>query len=397
MRRIQLKLVAVLATLAAATLAATLTGATGAAAAPSSSPSPTSGSSAPPTGTSSSTTNGTDSARKLTFGIGPALPVPSTQVVDGRPYLSFLASPGATIHDAVAIFNIGTKPVHLHVYAADATDTSTGDFALQPAAAKRTDAARWIRLRLPKSGTITVPARRGDHYGRVAVPFTARIPAQAEPGDHAAGIIASLQTLSQNKQGARVRLDQRIGVRTYFHLAGPVRPKVAVENLHAAYQRDRNVRGTGTITLSYVVHNTGNLRVNVSPLVTLSRWFSSPLHSYPPGLKDLLPGARVRVSQTIEDVRGFGPVKATVTLFPSPVDPTITVRGAPATAHVTVWAWPWISIAIGTLLLLLVLLSGGWWWRRHRRRARLTVSGSRGASPKSKKEPALARRSASAP
>src|SRR5262245_26506866 len=106
MRTFQPKLVAVLAVLAAALVAVPLTGAAGPAiAAPSSSPSPTAGSSAPPTGTSSDgTAPGSQTAQKLTFGIGPAYKVPSTQVVDGRPYISVLATPGGTVSDAVAIF-----------------------------------------------------------------------------------------------------------------------------------------------------------------------------------------------------------------------------------------------------------------------------------------------------
>ena len=32
-----------------------------------------------------------------------------------------------------------------------------------------------------------------------------------------------------------------------------------IEKLQVAYQRDRNLQGTGTVTLSYVVHNTGKV------------------------------------------------------------------------------------------------------------------------------------------
>jgi hypothetical protein len=326
--------------------------------------------------------------KNLTFGIGPASPVPSSQVVDGRPYLNFLASPGGIIQDKVAVYNVGTKPVRLKVYASDAVDSTDGSFTLLPQGAKQTDAGSWIKLATPRHGMVTVPPARetkhGKKYGRVIVPFTVTIPADATPGDHAAGILASLQTISTTKQGARVKFDQRIGIRAYFQLAGTVVPKVAIEGFHASYHRDKNLKGHGTVTMSYVVHNTGNLRVSVSPLATITRYFAKALHEYPAVIPDILPGAKVDVTETVPAVGDFGRMKATVTLFPTPVDTNVSQKGAPVLSSATFWAWPWLVIGIAAVAVLALLAAGGWWWRHRREDAESTPPGPRQGSDRKK-------------
>jgi len=369
MRTLQPKLVAVLALVAAALFLA-----------------PMASANADDTGSTSSS----KPHQQLTFGIGPALPVPSTQVVDGRPYLSFLGSPGGTVQDAVALLNLGHRPVTLSVYAADATDTSAGDFALLSQSAPRTDAAKWIHLQLPRSGKVTVPPRHGNHYGRVVVPFTASIPADASPGDHAAGIIASLSSIGKDQQGARIRFNQRIGVRTYFQLSGAAKPQLTVKNLQVHYQRTRNLKGQGDVSLSYDVKNTGNLRLSVSPLVSLDRWLFSTLNFYPPSIPDLLPGATVELHQTLKDVGGFGKMNLTVNAFGTPVDTTVPQKAPPASASVSLWAWPWLVILTALLIVLLLIGAGTWWWRRHRRKARLVAADQAGPSSRPK-APAMAR------
>src|SRR5690242_12229279 len=50
------------------------------------------------------------------FGIGPS----TDRTVDGRPYYYFVATPGVSFTDHVAVLNIGSKPLTLSVYATDA-------------------------------------------------------------------------------------------------------------------------------------------------------------------------------------------------------------------------------------------------------------------------------------
>lgn len=314
-----------------------------------------------------------DDSAHATFGIGPAHDVPASQTLDGRPYLNYLATPGATVLDSVAVLNLADEPVTLRVYPTDAEQGEDGAFGLLPEGDKPADAGSWIKLKLPKSGKVTVPARQGNTYGRVLVPVQVRIPQDATPGDHVGGIIASLQAVSTDKKGTRIRLDQRIGLRTYFRIAGPLKPKLAIENLRASYHAKRDPRGRGTVTASYTVHNTGNVRMNASQIVRLDRTFGSVITRYPASLNDILPGSRVRVTTRLDGVVGLGKLTATATIFPTPTDPTVPSTRGFVQKKVTFWAVSWWLLGAIALLLLLLLGGGFWWWRGWRRKKRLKL------------------------
>lgn len=355
---------------------------------------------AEPTPTPPTAPDPTDTSDNLTFGIGPALPVPATQTVDGRPYLKYLASPGSTVTDEVALINLSDEPVTLKVYATDAVQTGDGAFGLLPGDETPSDAGSWFELNLPRSGEVTVPARSRKKYGRVEVPIVARIPATAEPGDHVAGIVASLVTVGKNDEGARIKFDQRIGLRTYFRVSGPVNPGLTIENLRATYESDNDIKGRGTVALSYDIHNTGNVRMYTSQLVNVTAWRRDPIVLYPAPVADILPGATIHVTETVDQVM-IGKVDVEVTLVPKPVDPEIPRTGLVQEQR-TLWAWPWLLIAIiaAAVLLLLLLLVAVLWWRHRRKRRRTALPGRRkGKTTKekgrrAKGEPVLVSRSA---
>jgi hypothetical protein len=313
------------------------------------------------------------------WGMGPANHVPDQQVVDGRAYLVYSANPGATILDRVAIFNYGTKPLTLQVYPTDAVQSDTGAFGLLPGGEAPADAGSWIQLvGLPKSGRITVPGRVGDAaFGTKLVKFVARVPAKAEPGDHVGGIVASLKVTSRNKDGAKITLDQRVGVRAYFSLSGALDPRVAIEHLTASYRADGGPSGRGSYTVSYDVHNTGNLRLNVAQDVSVDRCVvpkvlcPSDLVAHPDQLKDLLPGSRVRITRTFHHRFGLGRLSAHVTLHPTVVEAGYSKKVPTVSASVAFWALPWVLIAVIAATALLLGLLGWWIDRRRRRRARL--------------------------
>jgi hypothetical protein len=325
------------------------------------------------------------------WGMGPANHVPDKQVVDGRAYLVYAANPGATILDRVAIFNYGTEPLTLQVYPTDAVQSDTGAFGLLPGGEAPADAGSWIKLLgLPKNGKITVPGRSGGKpFGTRLVKFVARVPAKAEPGDHVGGIVASLKVTGRDKDGANFTLDQRLGVRAYFSLSGPLDPRVAIEDLTASYRDHRDPLGRGTYTVSYYVHNTGNLRLDVEQDVTVHRCLvpkavcpSSDLVAHPDQLRDLLPGSRVRITRTFTDRFGLGRPSAEVTLHPTVIEDGYTKKVPDASATVAFWALPWLLIAIIVAVLLVLGLLGWWIDRRRRRRARLRAEIAASPAPR---------------
>jgi len=309
----------------------------------------------------------------LKFGIGPANHVPPKQVVDGRAYLIYAANPGATIFDRVALFNYSARPLRVQVYATDASSSEDGTFGLLPGNIKATDAGRWIKLHVPKSGLVTIPARTGKlPYGVLRVPFTMSIPLKATPGDHAGGVVVSVKSTSTNKKGAKITLDQRVGLRTYISLSGKLTPGIVVEDLKASYENQSDPLGRGTYTVSYYVHNTGNLRVKVSQDLEIKRCLIAPIcpvksiTTHPAPLPDLLPGARVRVSQTFKHRFGLGRPSAQVALHVSAVDASYTKKIPDVTASTGFWALPWLLIVIIVALLLAIGL-GTWRYLKHRR------------------------------
>lgn len=337
-------------------------------------------------GATSSAPSKPGSSTPLTFGIGPASPLPSGQTVDGRPYLSYLTSPGGLITDAVLLVNVGTEPVTLHVYATDAIDSSTGDFSLLPSATKPTDAGAWFQLQVPKNGLVTVPARSGSKAGQLKIPVEAHVPLQARPGDHVAGLVASLDTLAKSKTGARIRFEQRIGLRAYVRVSGRLDPNVAVDHLHASHHGGSGLVGRGTTTVSYDVHNTGNVRVNVNQQVNLTGWLSHPRVTYPAALPDMLPGATIHVVQTFPGRFAIGRQRAIVTLFPTPIDPTIPRPSGLHQASIIFWVIPWLLIAI-IVGLILLLGFGRWWWKRHKARAAARPAGGGRRAQRTRPEP----------
>lgn len=320
-----------------------------------------------------------DKNGSLVFGMGPANHVPAKQIVDGRAYLIYSADPGATIFDRVAVFNYFATPLRLQMYATDAVQGTDGGFGLLTGDQTPADAGSWITLLdVPKSGYITVPGRTGKSpYGVKYIRFIAKIPAKATPGDHVGGVVASLKSTSTNTTGPKVTLDQRVGIRAYFSLAGKLTPQLKIEDLHASYKNQWDPLGRGLYSVSYFVHNTGNLRLNVTQDVTIHRCIITrilcpvgPLVGHPAALEDLLPGSRVLVTETFHRKFGLGHLTAEVTLHAKAGDASYHQKIPDFSDSVGFWALPWLLILI---ILAVLLLVAGIVWRflRGRRQQKL--------------------------
>ena len=88
-------------------------------------------------------------------------------------------------------------------------------------------------------------------------PFTLTVPANAQPGDHIGGVIAAL---TQRANGGRVAQENRVGDAVYLRVSGPLQPVLSVESLSVGgYHGTVNPFGGGSTSVSYTVHNTGNV------------------------------------------------------------------------------------------------------------------------------------------
>jgi len=310
--------------------------------------------SAPTTVLVPSPSHGEESAN-ATFGIGPA----SAKGPDGRGSFYYAASPGAVLQDNVAVQNISSAPLTLDFYTADVVVGANSSADLPPKAEAPKDAGTWITLDIPgRPSTITVPARTS-----VVVPIIVRVPADASPGDHGAGIIVSLSSDARTDKGDLVKVDQRVAVRAQFRVSGTLLPKLEVEDIHASFEQTRNPFGRGDATVTYTVHNTGNVRLAGHQRVEVVGLLRASAAADPvPDLPTLLPGASVSVTAHVPSVWPQFTSTADVHIDPTAVTGDADPQLGLIDASTRFWTLP-----VALLVLIVLLLIGGALWRRRSR------------------------------
>lgn len=309
-----------------------------------------------------------DKAKRATFGVQPA----SAKALDGRPYLLYDVTPGAGLDDHVGIVNYSLRALRLAVYATDALNDDKGGFALRKRTEAVKDAGAWITLGARgKTGSVTVPPQ-----SQVILPIQLRVPKDASPGDHVAGVIASLTTVSRNRDGVNVALDQRVATRVYIRVSGTVRAELTVERVRATYHGSWNPIGRGGTTITFRVRNTGNVKVGGKARVDVRGPFGvRQAGAALPEIPLLLPGSAVDLRTSVPHVLPLVWEHADVTVQPTvlvgDVDPHLRVISGDA----RFWAVPWALLAVLLAAVLLV--------RTARQRARRTSGAPRHLRPQS--------------
>ena len=287
----------------------------------------------------------------ITFGVQPAGP----KQPDGRSYFSFSVTDGAHLSDHIAVTNYSFQRLTLTLHSSDALNTVQGDFALLPPNQRSTQVGRWIKI--PSAGkTLHIPPR-----GTVIVPFTVVVPHTVQPGDHAGGIIATLESTARSQSGQLYHLLQNVGARVFVRVSGVLRPLLTVEAVKIGYRGTLNPFGTGTARVTFTVHNAGNVALGGTQIIQVSGLLG--MSSLAKGVKQLgllLPGSRVTESV---DVAGVFPqiwMTAHVAIKPLTLPGALQTMPGPFEASTHFWAVPLM------LLLILVLLIGLFWSLRSR-------------------------------
>ena len=193
--------------------------------------------------------------------------------------------------------------------------------------------------------------------GTVILPVTITVTADAEPGDHAGGIVASLDTVGQNPDGQNIELQQRVASRVYVQVGGQIAPELSITGIEADYVPPARPWQPGSVELSYTVANTGNLRLGFEPTATVSGPVGTLSRSRGSDtVEELLPGSSVDIRVTVPDVwpvvRAGVRVTANPLAAPVAADPGLT----PVRAERTIWAITRdMAAALGVLALLLSL------------------------------------------
>jgi len=289
-----------------------------------------------------------------------------------RPTFSYTLAPGATQADCLTVWNYGNTQLTFHVYAADALNNATGAFDLVDEGAKSKDAGSWVKV---GQDYVTLPASSS-----IRLPVTITVPANATPGDHTAGLVASSQTPARDQKGGQVLLNRRVGSRVYLRVTGATNPALTTENLSTDYSSSLNPLD-GSLDVTYTIRNNGNIRLGAKQKVTVHDVFGDVAERTPKAIPELLPGNSVTITQHFTGVAATVRVGADVAL--EPFVPGASGKAAKSDAQVTTasastWAIPWSLLLVLLAILVIVLLV----------RRRRSAAGSGGRPPSDPAGPA---------
>jgi hypothetical protein len=250
-------------------------------------------------------------------------PMPTSE--GGRRFFDYAVDPGTQVQDAFLITNGGDTEAEFTIYATDAfNDPATGNFSLLDQQTAPTDLGAWIT---PANDKLTI----GPGL-QATVPFDLLIPSDATPGDHSAGIVASVLT-EATQDGSTVLLEQRVGVRMYLTVSGEPSASVEVEDLTSSFIPSLNPFAPGELVIDYEVRNTGNKRVDVNQRLRATGIFGIPIgEDDPPAIGNLLPRQTVHVQVRLSGVAALLFALSNVTLEPGAVGSAQPTDGATSTA-----------------------------------------------------------------
>lgn len=286
---------------------------------------------------------------------------------DGRSVIDIELPGGQQVTEHIAVINRSTQPVDFAINANDGYLTSKGYFDMRPPEATPVDGGSWIKV--PDKVTIAAGAT-------TVVPITVTIPQNATPGDHPAGVTASVDAIS-----GQVRVHNRVGVRLNIRVNGTFAAKVTVNDVHTAYTWSWNPFTPGTVEVTYTLANTGNVRLAPDSRILTSTFAGENGWDDTSEAKarEIMPGGSRTFTARVTGTWPLGPIGTTIMAIPSPAGkPLPGVTAERVAIDTTVWAIPWPQLTLLLLLILAVLTLRLTSIRRRRRIEKLIILNSRG-------------------
>jgi hypothetical protein len=277
------------------------------------------------------------SAPALTWAVQPA----NQQGPDGRRWIELKLDPGQVVTEHLAVRNFSDRAVGFALKAADGYLTDKGRFNMLPSDRPSVDGGTWIAVQ----ATVTV----GPKETKV-VPFTITVPRNAQPGDHPAGIAATITAA-----GGTVAVEGRVGFRVMMRVNGTLTAAVDVRNLAAAYRYSWNPFSAGSLRVRYTTKNDGNVAATGAGRVTIGELFGLRKHGARADVAELLPGGSRAVDTRVGGVWALGRLRTSVTVTPAVNgDGTAGAEIRPSSATATVWVLPWPQLVLAVVLAALI-------------------------------------------
>lgn len=263
---------------------------------------------------------------------------------DGRSWVEWDAAPGEQRADHMVVTNHSVTEVEFSLTSADGYFTDTGRFNMLPSDQESTDAGTWIDL--PES--VVVPAG-----GVASVPFTVSIPDNATPGDHAAGVAATIHSTGDGGVG----VESRVGFRVMTRVTGDLMPGLALA-ASGSYGGEINPFEAGAIDVAYEVENTGNTRLRTQPEISISGPFGIGAQTVQGDeIVEIAPGETRHGVARFSAAWPLFAYDASVAAEPLPISDELSFESAEsAGAQANVVAMPWSQLVV----LLLVAGLGVW-------------------------------------
>ncbi|MDR0594431.1 MAG: DUF916 domain-containing protein, partial [Bifidobacteriaceae bacterium] len=185
---------------------------------------------------------------------------------DGRSWIELELAPGERVEEHLMVRNLSPAAVTFRLTAADGYFTDGGGFNMLTADDESVGAGTWI----------TIPESVEVESGQAAiVPFTVEAPDNATPGDHAAGVAASIRT-----GGDDVGIESRVGFRVLTRVKGELAPRVEA-SVGGGYEGAANPFKPGRVEVAYTLADAGNTRLSIQPDVRVSAIFGLVSFSAP--------------------------------------------------------------------------------------------------------------------
>ena len=282
------------------------------------------------------------------------------------PLFQLTIGPGETWSSAVKIVNTNASSVTYYSHVADfKAEGETGNASFVPLLSEQSDPtlstyslASWTEL---TSVPVTVPAG-----GSGQIPFTIRVPANAEPGGHYAAILIGTQPNDATTTGTRINIASYVSSLLFLRVKGDLTESGRIREFSTAQELYQYPAADFTLRFE----NTGNVHVQPEGDITIYNMWGKErgkvlINQDEGGFGNVLPGSirRFQFSWAGDNSFDIGRYSAVVTLS----------YGEDGKKNVTAttyfWIVPLVPVAGGAAGIIAAVLIIMWLIRRYIRRA----------------------------